>query len=142
MIWYEKNPFYPVHMNILKVTIVAILIAIQINAADKKVEGKETQPQIYQAPAKPTVVIAKSGQVGIPCIITATAKDPQDFPICFGFDWNNDGVVDHYSTYIDSGKSITLSNTWKSKGVQTIKIYTRSALGYFSEASVLQVKID
>ncbi len=129
-------------MNILKIIVVAILIAIQINAADKKVEGKETQPHIFLAPAKPTIVIAKSGQIGTPLNIIATAKDPQDIPICFGFDWNADGIIDYYSTYVDSGKSMTVPYTWKTKGVQTLRIYTRNAMGSYSDASVHQIKID
>ena len=53
---------------------------------------------------------------------TTVTTDPLGHNIKYGWDWNNDNVVDDWTGYNASGVTINTSHTWSSTGTFTIKV--------------------
>ncbi|MBP7822530.1 MAG: hypothetical protein KA034_01820 [Candidatus Moranbacteria bacterium] len=66
---------------------------------------------------------------------TFKASDPDGDLIRYAIDWNNDWIVDEYTSYTTSGSSLSASNTigrWPTTGVKYFQVRTEDSKGSFS----------
>ena len=95
---------------------------------------------VNSAPSSPDVTVAGS-TAGSPVSFSALSTDPDGDQVAYGFDWNNDGIADEWTNYVNSGVSATLSHTWTTPGSYTVGIYARDAFSHYSQAATKSVDI-
>jgi len=86
-------------------------------------------------PSKPSLSGPASGYTGMTYTFSALATDPDGDKIKYGWDWNNDGNVDEWSNYYDSGKTVYASHSWALPGTYYIKVMAQDEYGATSEWS-------
>jgi len=74
--------------------------------------------------------------VNISCIFTTISNDPDHDPLKYGWDWNNDDIIDEWTDYIPSNSSINLSHNWNSSGDYEIKVLVEDIVGEKSDFSL------
>ncbi len=94
------------------------------------------------APGNPSISGPTSGQPNTSYTFTASASDPEGDQVSFGFDFDNDGTVDNYSGYVDSGSSATVSHAWSSNGTYIISVVARDVWGQYSGQSSQSISIS
>jgi len=74
------------------------------------------------------------------------ASDPDNDQIKYGFDWNEDNVVDEWSEYIDSNVFCTCSHRWIKNGVYNVQVKSCDINGiesnWFSEKTTVTINTD
>jgi hypothetical protein len=70
----------------------------------------------------------------IATVFTATSTDPDGDQISYGFDWNNDGVADSWTSVVSSGIPAQISNTFTVAGSYPIQVFTKDSSNVISPA--------
>ncbi len=78
------------------------------------------------APAAPTG--PDSGSPGTSYSFTATATDPDEDQISYQFEWG-DGIQSNWSSFVDSGGSVTISHSWSGKGSYQVRVRVKDSHG-------------
>ena len=86
-------------------------------------------------PARPTLSGPSSGYTGSSLSFSASSTDPDGDKIKYGFDWNNDDVVDEWTSLYNSGATASKSHSWSSAGSYSIKVVAEDEYGMQSEWS-------
>jgi parallel beta-helix repeat protein len=88
------------------------------------ISGGDYLPLLYPAghpPETPAISGPTSGFTGASLTFTATATDPDNDRVRYGFDWDNDGSVDAWTSLQSSGASAGKSYTWSTAGQYSIR---------------------
>jgi hypothetical protein len=104
------------------------------------VSGPVTPPPVNLAPSNPSVTFSGTA-VNSSITFTALSTDPESDQVDYGFDWDNDGVIDGYTGYVNSGVAGTLAHTWNAIGTYTVTVYARDTFGHFSGGTSVQITI-
>ncbi len=88
-------------------------------------------------PSKPEISGVESGYTGMTYSFSAKSNDEDGDKIRYGFDWNNDGIIDEWSDFVTSGKAAARSHSWSSEGVYYIRVIAEDEYGAKSEWSNL-----
>ena len=86
-------------------------------------------PHTPSAPTGPD-----SGNPGTSYSFTATTTDPNEDQISFQFDWG-DGIHSNWSTFVDSGSSVTMSHSWSDKGSYYVRVRAKNSYSDTSDWS-------
>jgi hypothetical protein len=96
------------------------------------------RPNTPNTPSGPS-----SGSVGTSYSYSTSTTDPDGDQIKYGFDWDGNGVVDDWSSLLDSGDPCSMSYSWSSTGTYQVKVKAQDVYGAESEwSSVLTVTIS
>ena len=114
---------------------------VKVKARDKY--GKEsdwsdtlTVNVLNNAPDKPSEPLGPSnGTVGCTYTYSTYSTDPDGHQVKYGWDWDDDNVVDTWSELAQSGDTISSSNTWEEKGDYQVKVKALDEYGEESEWS-------
>lgn len=80
-------------------------------------------------PLTPVITGPTSGFINTPYIFTAKTTDPDGDTLRYGFDWNNDSLVDQWTAYVPSGTGRSLVRMWIPPGVKTFKVIAQDSKG-------------
>lgn len=81
--------------------------------------------------------------IGVPYIFSSEAIDPDDDSIRYGWDWNDDNVIENWTQYSPSGATIEISHRFSQIDVYNVKVIAEDNVGYQSEWSeILTVNIN
>ncbi len=83
-----------------------------------------TPPDIPVKPSGPT-----AGEVGVTYTYTTNTSDPDGDKVRYGWDWNNDNIVDEWSGYLESGSICSVSHTWSEEGVYYVRVKAQDEHG-------------
>ncbi|MFA6158400.1 MAG: peptidoglycan-binding protein [Candidatus Paceibacterota bacterium] len=86
------------------------------------------------APSGLIVTSPVVGTTSTSYIFTATATDPESNTLRYGFDWNNDGIIDEYTSLVASGVASSTSHSWSAAGTYTFSVYAEDVVGARSAA--------
>ncbi|MCD6361981.1 MAG: PKD domain-containing protein [Armatimonadetes bacterium] len=100
-----------------------------------EIQNATLNVRINHPPSRPILLGPSSGYTGISYTFTVSSTDPDGDKIRYGFDWNNDGVVDEWSNYYESGVISTASHSWSSPGSYQIKVIAEDEHGLQSDWS-------
>ncbi len=84
-------------------------------------------------PAAPTG--PDSGSPDTSYSFSATATDPNEDQIAFQFDWG-DGIQSNWSSFVQSGGSVTMSHSWSGKGSYQVRVRVKDSHGDISGWSI------
>ena len=104
-------------------------------------QAKNTSPvwhfttKANSEPGKPTLTGAISGYTGLSIIFYAVATDPDGDRIRYGLDWNNDGIVDEWTLFYNSGTTASVTHVWNSEGTYYVKAVAEDEYGLQGEWS-------
>lgn len=76
--------------------------------------------------------------IGTPYSIQMHASDPNNVPIRYGIDWDNNGSVDQFvppSGYVASGTTQTASRTYTTPGTKTVRVFAQNQDGLVSAST-------
>ena len=90
-----------------------------------------TNPQPPNKPSKPSG--PQTGRTGETYSYSTSTTDPNGDQILYEFDWG-DGTTDQAGWY-DSGSSITISHSWKSKGDYNVRVRAKDTDNMWSDWS-------
>ncbi|MEN9621878.1 MAG: hypothetical protein RLZZ67_312 [Candidatus Parcubacteria bacterium] len=97
---------------------------------------------VNRAPLAPSLAPATiTGSVNVSATFTATTTDPDGDNVDYGFDWDNDGVVDNYSGYVPSGTQAQLAHTFTAAGTYPVRVSARDIQGAFSPVTTIQFTV-
>jgi len=106
-----------------------------ITSPEKRIRVNYNYPP--QTPNKPTG--PTSPKVGQSCVYKAYTTDNQYDGMEFGWDWDNDDVVDEWDdnngNYYYNNDDCETPHTWDSNGIKTLKVKVRDEAGLESEWS-------
>jgi PKD domain-containing protein len=88
---------------------------------------------------------SSSGTVGISLSYSTSAIDPDDDMIKYGWDWNGDGTVDEWSSYISSGSTDTRSHIWTNPGTYHVRVIAEDSNGgqsAFSTPKIVEITVN
>jgi hypothetical protein len=80
-------------------------------------------------PSIPTLTGPVNGYTNVLYPFTAQTTDPDGDTVRYGFDWNNDSVVDVWTPYGSSGFSSPRSYQWATAGVKSLKVIAQDSKG-------------
>lgn len=88
-------------------------------------------------PAAPSVAAAGAGScfVGTPYAISMRATDPNNQPIRYSIDWDNNGTIDQLvppNGYVPSGTTQQASRTYTTAGTKTVRVFAQNEDGLVS----------
>lgn len=66
------------------------------------------------------------GYVGISYNFSVIAIDANNFNISYGWDWENDGIIDEWSEWLPSGYTCKASHSWNKEGVYEIRVIAKN----------------
>jgi len=73
---------------------------------------------------------------------STSATDPDDDTIRYGWDWNEDDIVDDWTDYYPSSTSVNIYHSWNVAGTYIVKVIAEDNVGGLSEfSSALTVMI-
>ena len=97
---------------------------------------------VSNAPSKPILNGPTYGYTNVTYSFEASAYDIDGDRIRYGFDWNNDSIVDEWTTWYNSNESAICNHSWEKKGVYAIKIIAEDENGVKSEwSNILLINI-
>jgi hypothetical protein len=76
---------------------------------------------------------------------STTTTDPDDDTIRFAWDWNGDDVIDHMTSYVNSGESVIVFHEWEEEGIFNVRVKAEDEHGStsdFSEPLTVTVSIN
>jgi hypothetical protein len=82
------------------------------------------------------------GTTSVSYIFTAAATDPESSSLRYGFDWNNDGTIDEYTSLVASGVASSTSRVWPTAGTYTFSVYAEDVAGARSAAVTHTIVIN
>lgn len=91
-------------------------------------------------PSKPTLTGPIAGHANESYDFTAIATDPDGDTLRYGFDWDNNGIIDQWipsSTYVSSGTPQIGVYSWLTAGSKTFKVLAQDSKGAISPWSVV-----
>jgi PKD repeat protein/glutaredoxin len=108
----------------------------ETTAADPQYPNSDppTTPSVPTGPS--------SGYVGIPYTFQTSSTEPNGDQIKYGFDFDGDGDVDHWTDYYPSGSPAEATNSWDSVGTYNIKVKAKDQIGTesgWSSAKTIQI---
>jgi hypothetical protein len=86
-------------------------------------------PPVNMAPSNLVVTGPTVGTTSVSYVFTATAVDPENSSVRYGFDWNNDGTVDEYTSLVASGVSSSTSRVWSIAGTYAFGVFAEDVAG-------------
>lgn len=95
-----------------------------VDIPSMSVELNREVVSVGNPPLDPSVNAPSSGNVGVSYAFGAVSHDPDGDSIRYGFDWNNDGVVDKWvpaSGYAQSDSEQVTSHSWNSNSVSGLR---------------------
>ena len=95
------------------------------------IEPMDNNPPVK--PVKPSGL--SSGDIDVSYTYSTSSTDPNYDNIRYGWDWNNDGVVDEWTGYYSSSSVISTSHSWSSGGIYYIKVKAEDEYGAQSDFS-------
>ena len=93
-------------------------------------------------PTAPVVTGPKTGFTSTSYVFNASSTDPDGDDIKYGFDWNNNGVVDQWTESTPSGKGLSRSFSWATPGVKTFQVMAQDSQGATSDWTSYTINID
>ncbi len=116
-------------------------LIINLNYPNQRVPDIHLYPLPPSAPEKPAGITY--GYINKSYDFSSVAIDPSNFNISYGWDWNNDDIVDEWTAYYKSGEKCTISHTWNKEGTYEIKVKAKNEYGAYSSWSpILKVRIE
>jgi len=88
------------------------------------VSGPNDPPQTPSTPSGPS-----SGNTGVSLTYSTNSIDPDVDNIKYGWDWDGDGTVDEWSSYLSSGNTDTRTHTWNLEGTYNIQVMAEDSNG-------------
>lgn len=76
-----------------------------------------------------------SGKVGTSYSYSTSTTDPDGDNIRYGWDWDGDEIVDEWTSFYESGETITTLHTWTKKGTYNVRVKAQDEDGLESEWS-------
>jgi hypothetical protein len=101
---------------------------LEMTLTDTTYEPPNTPPDAPTKPSGPT-----SGRVGPEYSYCTSGTDPDSHQVQYGFDWNEDDVVDDWTDPVDSGETACVEHSFNSEGTYYIKAKTQDEKGAESE---------
>jgi len=92
-------------------------------------------------PSKPTINGPRSGTANTDLTYSFRSTEPTGDQVSYYIDWD-DGTTTDWTSYVDSGTSITETHQWSSEGSYTIKAKAKDSKGAESESEELTVGIS
>lgn len=83
-----------------------------------------TNPAIPNEPTGSTICNLNES-----CEFSTQAADPDEDPIRYGWDWNNDDIVDEWTDYAPSAETISIFHVWNTIGTYTITVKAQDIVG-------------
>lgn len=75
------------------------------------------------APNKPTKPSGpNSGKTDITYTYSSSAIDSDGDQVRYGWDWDGDSVVDEWTSYANSGQTVSASHAWSNRGTYNVKV--------------------
>ncbi len=98
------------------------------------------------APVVTSITGTTTAAANVSHTFTATATDADGDDIQYGFDWNNNGVIEtgageEWTSSTLSGVSVSRSNSWAVSGDQTFAVFARDSRGATSSPATFTVNI-
>ncbi|MCD6331426.1 MAG: hypothetical protein J7L80_04425, partial [Thermoplasmata archaeon] len=90
---------------------------------------------VSNAPSKPILNGPTYGYTNITYFFEASAYDIDGDKIRYGFDWNNDSIVDEWTDWYNSNESAICNHSWDKKGVYAVKVIAEDENGVKGEWS-------
>lgn len=113
---------------------------------DKDLQNESTQILLigtHHPPNIPTTPYGpSSGSITEPYSFTTSSTDIDGDNICYGWDWNNDNIVDQWTTKTPSETTIETAHTWNEVGTYTFKVKAKDDHGLtssFSSEKTIQI---
>lgn len=103
-----------------------------------------TVVQSNTSPSTPTVTCPSTGTTGASYQFTASAVDPDNDNVKYGYDWDTNGTIDQYmpaSGYVGSGIAQSATKSWTSAGTKTVKVQACDNKGTCSGWGSCSIKI-
>lgn len=111
------------------------------NAGGNIINGGDYLPLLFPSnhpPMKPTLTGPTSGYTSSSLGFSVSSTDTDGDKIKYGFDWNNDGNVDEWTSLHTSGSSASKSHSWSTAGTYSIKVVAEDEHGSQSEWSTVK----
>jgi hypothetical protein len=86
--------------------------------------GENNAPQTPTKPSGP-----EDGEINIDYTFATSSSDPNGDDISYGWDWNNDGIVDEWTDFYHSGEPVQTSHSWSILGTYTFKVKAKDTIG-------------
>ena len=90
---------------------------------------------INHPPSTPILNAPSSGYIGNAITFSVKSTDKDGDKIRYGFDWNNDDIVDEWTEYYNSGSRAIVTHIWNNAGTYTIKVIAEDEHGMKSQWS-------
>jgi len=90
-------------------------------------------------PSEPVLKGPSSGYAGYMLTFYASSTDTDGDKIRYGFDWDNDGTEDQWTTYYISGAEGSITHSWAGEGTYFIKVRAEDEYGAKSGWSDVKV---
>lgn len=81
------------------------------------------------APTAPAVVGPTGGDASVSYSFSAQSTDPDGDSVRYGFDWDNDGTIDQFTSFATSGVAMSLSHTYTNDGTFTFRVFAEDGNG-------------
>lgn len=97
----------------------------QLSVPSQTVTFNLTAVAANKPPTVPTLTGPITGSTGTVYNFTARATDPDNDRLRYGFDWNNNNVVDQWipgTGFVNSGVARVATRQWPTTGVKTFKV--------------------
>lgn len=101
-------------------------------------ENQDRYPfiQPIQPPLKPSRPFGTTyGRAGEEYIYSTQTTDPNSDKVQYGWDWNADKIVDHWTDFYESGEVCSVTNFWEEQGDYVIHVIAMDEYGIESEWS-------
>jgi hypothetical protein len=88
------------------------------------------------SPNNPIQISGKnSGKINTSYTFSISTTDPDRNRIKYGWDWDGNGLVDEWSSLLESGTKDTRSHNWSTKGIYKVKVRAEDEYGGESDWS-------
>jgi len=93
-------------------------------------------------PSKPVLTSLPIGYIRSSITFDVYSIDDDGDKIRYGFDWDNDDIVDEWTDFYDSGVTASISHTWNNEGIYSIKAIAEDEYGMKSSwSNVITISI-
>jgi len=76
-----------------------------------------------------------SGEPGVVYDYTTSTTDPNVDDVRYGWDWDGDKEVDEWTSFYQSGVTVTTSHSWEQMGIRLVRVKAEDPSGFQSEWS-------